>query len=462
MSGAPSRIIALTALLALSPLAFVGGCKGGAFGSGSNNAAGSSAGGSATAGTSGSSGSGVRCVGPEDCDDQDNCTSDACSATGSCVATPKCGGLQKCCEGDCAGCCDDSDCDDGVGCTTNTCFAGHCMFPPDDSACGQNEYCSVTESCKAKVACEGSGEVRTCMDSSPCTSDVCMDGFCRNEFCATGVCCATGCAECCEDAQCDKDTDPCRVGSCQDGRCSQRDLCGSADKCCPSPDGTSASCGSCCSAAECDDGIACTDDSCSGAPLSCKHNPNSAHCKPGEVCSALGGCQQQVECDGPEDCNQEPCGRCERGSCNYDCPLGEGCCPASNACAACCGDNFCDDGIACTIDDCTSTGCSHKPDDSLCGGGRCQPQLGCVQCLEVADCPIDDPCIDYTCSNNACLGTSHCECQTAYDCQILVAAIVTPPGGIGFCPSCVDGVCKNVKCSGTCCPSGCSFDLCTE
>jgi len=48
----------------------------------------------------------------------------------------------------------------------------------------------------------------------------------------------------------------------------------------------------------------------------------------------------------------------------------------------------CDDGIACTVDACGASGCTHTPDDGACSGGRCNVILGCVPrlCTDDASC----------------------------------------------------------------------------
>lgn len=454
-----SQLLCVSLLASGAALLFIGACGGSAFES---------------AGGSGGSGGGSvspQCGGPEDCNDGDVCTADFCTVDGVCAVAPKCSGLDKCCGGDCAQCCDDDDCDDGIACTTNTCFAGQCMYLPDDADCGPNEFCSVTESCRPKVPCDdtATNAAAACADASLCTSDSCVNGFCQNQFCDKGtVCCATGCAaECCDDSQCNKDDDPCTVGSCQDGVCHTVPLCQNGDKCCPSADGKSASCGACCSSAECDDKVGCTEDACTGARLTCSNNPNNAKCGAGEVCSAQNGCQKQIECDDAGDCGQEPCGRCEQGTCKYDCATGKQCCKDTSTCAVCCSDTACDDGIACTVDKCSTTGCTHEPVNANCGatGYICDPTLGgCVQCTSDRHCDDANTCTLDSCDLNthACVHVSTCECQTGFDCAKVLQTDISQPIPVGKCHACVDGTCKTVLCNGNCCSSGCYTGLCPD
>jgi hypothetical protein len=471
------KLVVVASLLTIGSVILASACGGAAFESGDSAAGGSSAG-AATAGmnaggsqsTSGAGGSADNrpaCASPQDCDDGSACTNDFCTIEGKCEAAPKCSGLERCCEGDCAGCCDDSDCEDGIACTTNTCFAGQCMFIPDDGKCQPGEACSVTESCKLKVACGPEVPGVGCEDSSACTTDTCENGFCKNDFCEQGsLCCAGGCAlECCSDAQCDTD-DPCTVGSCQNGACTTTPLCASSDQCCPSADKTSASCGTCCSASECDDEVSCTKDTCTGARLSCGNHPDNGACAPGEICNPTLGCEKQVQCDDAGDCNAGSCGRCDQGTCKYDCLNNQTCCAGTNTCASCCGDASCDDGIECTVDKCAAGGCTHTASDMLCPATyECHPQLGgCKQCTNDLQCDDGNGCTTDTCDlgTYTCTRVSTCECQTASDCPGIISAKIGLPGG-QYCPSCVDGKCQNVVCYGSCCTSGCyKGDICPD
>lgn len=468
-----ARVTLLFALSLATALLPIGACSGDAFEAASG---GSSSGGTSTMNggsnaTGGGDDSGARCAGPEDCSDNDSCTNDFCTTEGKCASAPKCASPARCCDGDCAECCEDTDCDDHVACTTNTCFAGKCMYVPDDAQCAPTEACSITEGCKTKVACT---DASACQDASLCTTDTCAGGFCKNQYCDSGsVCCpSTGCAEeCCDDSQCQND-DPCMVGSCQGGRCTVAPRCATGELCCPSADKTSANCGSCCTAKDCDDNVGCTDDSCTGAHLACVNTPSNATCGRGEVCNPDKGCIAQVQCQVDGDCKQAGCGHCTQGVCQYTCADGQACCAETNSCAACCGNASCDDKIDCTVDACGAVGCSHTADDKACTAygayGSCQPQLGgCVECLKDTQCDDGVACTVDACDPNVhkCTHTSsNCgECKTSYDCQTIVTTAAAQPPIIGTpCPTCVDGKCQTVSCQGTCCPSGCHFDLCPE
>jgi len=478
------KFVLLALALTLLPLALTSACSGVAF---TNSGAGGS-GGTGNV-SSGGTASGVSCGGPEDCNDKDLCTADFCNGNGVCDASPICEGTQKCCgDGDCAECCEHQDCDDGVSCTQNKCFAGQCMYVPDDSQCESTQYCSVKDSCRAKQLCgivPGEAPATSCEDGSACTTDSCVDNFCKNNYCAEGILCCpeTGCADqCCNDSQCDEDEDkdPCTVGSCQDGKCSLKPLCGAGHQCCPSADRTTATCGTCCSALECDDEVACTDDKCTGG--ACSNHADSTKCGVGYACSPTIGCQRAEECTQDSQCAGSPCGKCVSGSCSYVCPGTSKCCP--NGCATCCEDSECSDNIPCTKDHCGATGCSHTPDNAACGAGKvCDLQLGCVACRADRDCNDNSACTQDSCNQktNTCAFVSTCgasgqvcnngvcaQCLTAYDCAggVITTAAPVP---IGQCTynECIDGTCKQTTTNcgdlGQCCSYGCGgFQGCFE
>ncbi len=464
----------------LAPMVLGSGCAGGTFSTVDTNVGGSSAGDAGE--VSGSAGTGATvgraCNGPEECDDHDSCTNDACSADGTCTSSKKCLGSQQCCGGDCADCCKDNDCDDGVSCTQNTCFMGRCLYVPQDSKCEASEFCSGKDGCRARRPCgilPGEDALRACDDGDGCTTDSCgSDKFCRHDFCSK-LCCegATGKAasacssDCCSDAQCDTGRDPCMVGSCVDGKCSLKKLCPGDERCCPSADGKTASCGACCTAADCDDHVGCTFDQCAG--FHCSSTPRE--CKLGYVCDAKDGCVPTDSCANDGDCDpKSPCqtnGRCEAGACKFDgCTSGTKCC--DSGCGVCCSNDECNDNIACTVDACGPDGCTHTPDSAVCAKGQiCDPQKGCVGCLNEKSCDDGLSCTTDACSlQNSCTHTSTCgklkfctsagcvECLTDGDCQGAATTDAIGSGGCSF-RRCVEGACqtKTETCDiGFCCP----------
>lgn len=489
MSVLRPKFVLLALLCALLQVFLAGGCTGGAFTAGEAQGGSSSRAGSGSGGTSVGASTGTKCSGPEDCNDNDACTVDLCKADGTCDTAPQCQGTDKCCGGDCKGCCKNEDCNDGVSCTQNTCFMGQCMFVPDDTGCQPSEYCAAGIGCRPRQPCgilTGEDVSQVCDDDSACTADTCgADKFCRHDYCKTQesvakLCCeGIGCAEeCCIDSQCNQLDDPCNVGACVMGKCTTKPLCADGS-CCPSPDKKSASCGACCNATDCDDRVPCTQDDCAGGQ--CSHTPLA--CEPGFFCDLKNGCTKTDRCQTASDCKTTLCetatctgGKCQiqtcsSGKCCVD-PMGE-----PSGCALCCADNECSDHVDCTVDACGPKGCTHTPNNKLCPSGICDASAGCVQCQGAADCDDRLPCTKDTCEAGRCahgntcaIATPYCtadgcaQCRSVSDCT---GGIASPQAAIGL--GCQKAQCLMGKCSvtysscdiGFCCaPYGCMVQGC--
>jgi hypothetical protein len=188
-------------------------------------------------------------------------------------------------------------CDDFVECTIDTCdpvllTCTH-TTAPDGATCDDGNACTENESCQGGtcgggspiadcVACQQNDD---CLDSDPCTDDICDLGVCEHNSGGDGNACDDG--------------DPCTVGDrCTDGACSGQ-------------------------AVTCDDGVGCTDDFCDGG--ACVHQPDSdvcvapnecseAVCQPGvgadaQGCVATGGMLDQTSCTEDNDpCTDDRCG----------------------------------------------------------------------------------------------------------------------------------------------------------
>ncbi|MFT5357434.1 MAG: hypothetical protein ACI9KE_004670, partial [Polyangiales bacterium] len=107
----------------------------------------------------------------------------------------------------------------------------------------------------------------------------------------------------------------------------------------------------------------------------------------------------------------------------------------------------CDDGIACTEDDCLGDTCAHSPDSALCGAGlRCSASMGCVP----EGCTMDAECDDgLACTNDRCAGGScttepvNARCDDGIDCT---ADACTPGAGAdarGCAPTANDALCDD-------------------
>lgn len=131
------------------------------------------------------------------------------------------------------------------------------------------------------------------------------------------------------------------------------------------------------------------------------------------VCGEDGRCAQQPAEDGSA---------CEDGD---PCTTGSAC--TGGACAG--GAASCDDGLACTVDECDpGTGeCAHAPDDGLCGGGgpclvpRCDAARGCILLprAEGESCDDGDACSeDDTCRQGGRCSGAPRDCDPGEPCRV--------------------------------------------
>ena len=274
---------------------------------------------------------------------------------------------------------------------------------PEPVVCDDQNPCTE-DSCDSETGCLYTNTDAPCDDGSPCTSgDVCSDGECSGEALA-----------------CD-DGDACTLGACDevsgecvytDLDCDDEDLC-TADLCdpqtgtCSNPESWPEGCvGAPCLDVSCDpvigcqfddkvcdDGDACTLDSCDSeqgcvaSPLTLEGCEDYACWTAG--CSVndegLPTCTYEVSaaCDDGDACTDDECA--ELGPDEFECLSTalspEDYCPpdmpsctftqcVDNAgftqCAM--GSDGCNDGIACTLDSCDeeSGTCVNTPDDALC------------------------------------------------------------------------------------------------
>jgi hypothetical protein len=299
---------------------------------------------------------------PLGCDDGNACTTDSCNAQSGCVHAPIAG---------CVTCTDSADCNDSNPCTADVCSQGACQNGPvaDGAPCPDGNACNGSETCQAG-ACQPGTPV-DCDDNNPCTLEVCdpLTG-CQHLPVLDGTPCA--------DATLCNGAETCQAGLCQPGApldCNDGNPC-TGDSCLPvsgcqqspSPDGTPCSDGDACNGAETCQSATCV----SGSPPDCSDtNPCTLDlCDPASGCIHPGvpngtACGDSDVCNGIEACQS---GSCVTGA-------------APN----------CDDGNACTIDDCNPlTGCAHT-------------QIpGCQPCSGPGNCNDSDPCTADVCSGGIC------------------------------------------------------------
>ncbi len=398
----------------------------------------------------------------------------SCESAGYCTYGDRCDAQGQCKSGVTL------QCDDGDACTVDTCNLAKvtCQHAPDQAAngkaCDDGNPCTTGESC-VKTTCQGGKSA--CNDGDPCTADLCDP---------TALAVGPGGKFACihkklpEGAACD-DGDACTIGG----------LCNS---------------GSCVFAVvqTCDDGNPCTEDSCDGIG-GCTHNAvkqsEPVACDDGDSCTSedtcvAGACKGlpgSCQCQATKDCAGFEDGNLCNGTLvclDHACVVAATSvvtCPASNnpcvtvqcqANTGVCvdvaltgsGSVACTDNNACTVGDACLPGgvCgAGKPvacDDGLaCTGDQCDPVQGCVFAPwgKAAGVPCDDanPCtFGDVCDAGGCApGKNACQCQSDVDCGPYDDADACNGGLLCKSGTCVsDG--KSVTCaaaSGPCVQSQC-------
>jgi len=177
-----------------------------------------------------------------------------------------------------------------------------------------------------------------------------------------------------------------------------------------------------------------------------------------------GGCQSPSECPGLDatcrfrTCEAGACGFANAEplvSCNED---GGTVCDGDGGCVECIGDEQCSDGDSCLQNICVPPHCTDEmvnegETDVDCGGGACPPCANNQTCETPEDCKSKFCDVD-TCK--PCMGTADCALVVDTYCD---DGVCTPQktlndvcGGADQCLSnyCVDGVCCDGACDGTC------------
>lgn len=265
----------------------------------------------------GSGGSPLSCDGAL-CDDSNDCTSERC-INGECAITT----LQE------GRACDGGVCNGTIGAPACVRCVDDAAGPTPDSGCDEiAPHCDEA----GTALCVECQEHQDCEDENECTTDTCASGSCEHQDAANGAVCSTGycggvpgavfCVNCVNDEsgdtvdtgcsagapRCDESEAPVCTGCEFDSdcggdtpRCDENGACvecvndghcgGIAAHC-----SASNTCVECLNAAHCDDGVGCTDDTCSSG--TCANTENNGNCSSSgdtcspNVCDAVNDCQQ--------------------------------------------------------------------------------------------------------------------------------------------------------------------------
>jgi hypothetical protein len=420
---------------------------------------------------------------------QDNNPTNACTGSSSCDGAGHCRGVngQTCTTGaDCSS----GYCVDNVCCNTScqgTCMA--CNVAGSVGTCANlpvgNHDNYPLNTCVGTQACDGAGQCladygQSCTVGTQCASGFCVDNRCCNSACmGTCMACNVGGHEgtCYNLPQLSQDanaTTPCTGNNACDGT----GLCKLAD---------GQACGtnnSLCASGLCVDGVCC-DSACQGTCMACNVATHVGTCwnvpQYSQDPSATSPCTGTSTCDGAGRCkasNGQTCATgadCASGNCvdNVCCDTAcQGSCMACNVAThvgtcwnlpqytqdnypvgTCIGSNACDGSGHCKY----GNGAACGTDGTLCASGNCVDGVCCgaSACGACQSCNLGTP---GTCTNigqgqpdnnpagtcigtNACDGAGHCKASNGQTCAT---------GADCASGNCVDGVCCDTPCQGSC------------
>jgi hypothetical protein len=266
--------------------------------------------------------------------------------------------------------------------------------------------------CGLDGRCDGAGACRKYPDGSVCEAGTCQGSAVIGAKICTAGACAPGPATACSPYGCDSATGRCFNSCTSAAECDAR-ACTSGS-CGKKPLGAACSAGAECASESCADGVCCN-LACTGPCVSCNQVGTAGECSPvaagnpdpHQQCKmeAAKTCGSSGLCNGAGGCAKFAAGtECRAASCTGGSELpmavcdGEGLCQAGTAlpCAPFqCSGNACR--ISCTVNDdcvapnvCTAGSCGKKPNGQICSGaGDCQSGF----------------CVDGVCCNSNCTGT---------------------------------------------------------
>ncbi|MEL6339931.1 MAG: MopE-related protein [Myxococcota bacterium] len=391
-----------------------------------------------------------------------------------------CPGAGNCCNGQCCAqlggaCSNSNDCDAGLSCVDGVCCDGACNSPCEacrgdltglaDGTCGPIEsvvvdtvpssnLCSGAGGClDPPCICDGNGNCRgdlgsSCSSNSECGLGFCVDGVCCESACETGCFACLGALTGASDGQCRalasagpdvNPTNACAGNSgCGAGGTGCSCVAGTGE--CRRAQGSVCTSGSQCQNGRCFDGFCCDqecDEACEACSAALSTSTSNGVCAElaafGPDTSPTTTCGGSTGCSGSDCVCQPGTGNCldRAGSCsvNTDCP--SGICVEGQCCDRAC-DGLCESCVS------TLTGVES---------GTCAPIANGPDTQPSALCSGNDGCSGNacTCVGGTCSGALGSSCSNGSDCHS---------------NQCVDGVCCETACEGTC--QACSSSLTGE
>ena len=369
-----------------------------------------------------------------------------------------CGCNDECRTGFCAqGVCCNSACDGVCQACNRTSGPGVCgpiaagQQPATPAQC----KAEAPDSCGLDGKCDGAGACRKYPDGSICAAGACQGSAVIGAKICNGGSCVAGPATACSPYACDSATGRCFASCTLAAQCDGRGC--TAGSCGQKPLGATCSNGTECVSGSCADGVCCN-LACNGPCVSCNQVGRMGECSPVSAgnpdphsqckVEAASTCGSSGLCNGVGGCAKFAAGtECRAATCTNGSELpsatcdGEGVCGAgtaipcapfqcgASACRATCATNA--DCVAPNV--CTAGSCGKKPNGQTCNGaGDCQSGF----------------CVDGVCCNDGCVGTcvSCALSSTRGRCTNVPAGTVDPRM---FCQNKGAASCEtNGKCNG--------------
>lgn len=311
-----------------------------------------------------------------------------------------------------------------TACRVRTCTSGTCGFQNlDGVACDVDGNACTADTCVAGT-CQV-GLPLNCDDGVECTFDACdaTSGGCIHTPAPAGTACGSGlfcdgggsCVQCFTASDCPGTATACQRPACVAGSCAFEFLDGAScnsGSCTVSDFCSQGVCQSSGTLLNCDDGLSCTADACNASALACESTVLPGSCLIGGQCFANGAANPANPClycnAALSQTSWQPfpagyaCDADGSGCTPFDSCDGTGVCVVSTPAS-------CDDGLACTVDTCTSTGPTTYSCSSSVAPGSCVISGACYASgapNPANSCQACDPTVSATTWVNLPAGTA--------------------------------------------------------